>query len=198
MTVSSDHYAHFFSGQSNCQKFDLDHWGRGSLTYSAFKNKTGKSYNNDVRWRVTHTHTALFCGYWRQLWMSLTLDKPTVNTGCMCWVAKKSCDGCLQAKEMAPGTEIDGRKIRVDYSITERAHTPTPGVYLGRPSGWFWLFLWENLQLHLRTIRAVHIIVLSIPLWENISWHQDVYVKFIDAVQAVGLWVRYFGIYLIC
>jgi len=37
---------------------------------------------------------------------------------------------------MAPGTEIDGRKIRVDYSITQRAHTPTPGVYLGRPSEW--------------------------------------------------------------
>ena len=45
--------------------------------------------------------------------------------------------GCLQAKEMAAGTEIDGRKIRVDYSITQRAHTPTPGVYLGRPFRWF-------------------------------------------------------------
>ena len=42
----------------------------------------------------------------------------------------------LQAKEMAPGTEIDGRKIRVDYSITERAHTPTPGIYLGKTTGY--------------------------------------------------------------
>ena len=40
----------------------------------------------------------------------------------------------IQAKERAPGTEIDGHKIRIDYSITERAHTPTPGVYLGRPT----------------------------------------------------------------
>jgi len=39
----------------------------------------------------------------------------------------------VQAKEAAPGSEIDGRPIRVDYSITKRAHTPTPGVYLGRP-----------------------------------------------------------------
>ncbi|CAG0885074.1 unnamed protein product [Darwinula stevensoni] len=31
--------------------------------------------------------------------------------------------------------DIDGRKIRVDYSITARAHTPTPGVYMGRPTG---------------------------------------------------------------
>jgi len=37
---------------------------------------------------------------------------------------------------MAPGSEIDGRKIRVDYSITERAHTPTPGIYLGKTTGY--------------------------------------------------------------
>ena len=40
----------------------------------------------------------------------------------------------LQAKHEAPGQEIDGRKIRVDFSITKRAHTPTPGVYLGHPT----------------------------------------------------------------
>ena len=31
------------------------------------------------------------------------------------------------AKESCNGIEIDGRRIRVDYSITQRAHTPTPG-----------------------------------------------------------------------
>lgn len=30
--------------------------------------------------------------------------------------------------------EIDGRRIRVDYSITQRAHTPTPGIYMGKPT----------------------------------------------------------------
>ena len=40
----------------------------------------------------------------------------------------------LQAKEHCNGMEIDGRKIRVDYSITKRAHTPTPGVYMGKPT----------------------------------------------------------------
>lgn len=30
--------------------------------------------------------------------------------------------------------EIDQRIIRVDYSITTRPHTPTPGVYKGRTS----------------------------------------------------------------
>lgn len=38
------------------------------------------------------------------------------------------------AKDRCNGLEIDGRKIRVDYSITQRAHTPTPGIYMGKPS----------------------------------------------------------------
>jgi len=38
------------------------------------------------------------------------------------------------AKDACSGMEVDGRRIRVDYSITQRAHTPTPGVYMGRPS----------------------------------------------------------------
>ena len=40
----------------------------------------------------------------------------------------------MQAKERCNGLELDGRKIRVDYSITKRAHTPTPGVYMGKPT----------------------------------------------------------------
>jgi transformer-2 protein len=38
------------------------------------------------------------------------------------------------AMERANGTELDGRRIRVDYFITKRAHTPTPGIYMGRPT----------------------------------------------------------------
>ena len=29
------------------------------------------------------------------------------------------------------GIDIDDRKIRVDYSVTHRPHTPTPGEYMG-------------------------------------------------------------------
>lgn len=42
--------------------------------------------------------------------------------------------GIFQAKDRCNGIEVDGRRIRVDYSITERAHTPTPGIYLGKPT----------------------------------------------------------------
>lgn len=38
----------------------------------------------------------------------------------------------LQAKERSAGVEIDGHRIRVDYSITKRPHTPTPGIYMGK------------------------------------------------------------------
>ena len=28
---------------------------------------------------------------------------------------------------------IDGGTVRVDYSLTKKAHEPTPGVYMGQP-----------------------------------------------------------------
>ena len=42
-------------------------------------------------------------------------------------------DDAADAKERVNGMELDGRRIRVDFSITQRPHTPTPGVYVGRP-----------------------------------------------------------------
>lgn len=42
--------------------------------------------------------------------------------------------GAEECKERLNGSELDGRRIRVDYSITQRPHTPTPGVYMGRPT----------------------------------------------------------------
>ena len=39
-----------------------------------------------------------------------------------------------EAKDVMNDQEIDGRRIRVDFSITKRPHTPTPGVYMGRPT----------------------------------------------------------------
>lgn len=49
-----------------------------------------------------------------------------------CFVYFHSKDDATVAKEQCSGMEINGRRIRVDYSITERAHSPTPGVYLGK------------------------------------------------------------------
>jgi len=39
-----------------------------------------------------------------------------------------------EARKETNGTEIDGRRVRVDYSVTKRPHTPTPGQYMGESS----------------------------------------------------------------
>jgi len=36
-----------------------------------------------------------------------------------------------EAKKETHGMDIDGQKIRVDFSLTEKAHAPTPGIYMG-------------------------------------------------------------------
>ncbi|OON19374.1 hypothetical protein X801_04762 [Opisthorchis viverrini] len=38
------------------------------------------------------------------------------------------------AKSEAHGMEVDGRPIRCDFSVTDRPHSPTPGIYMGRPT----------------------------------------------------------------
>lgn len=51
-----------------------------------------------------------------------------------CFIYFENLSDARVAKDACSGMEVDDRRIRVDYSITQRAHTPTPGVYMGRPS----------------------------------------------------------------
>ncbi|KYN14173.1 Transformer-2 sex-determining protein [Trachymyrmex cornetzi] len=51
-----------------------------------------------------------------------------------CFVYFDTSEDAKVAKEQCTGMEIDGRRIRVDFSITQRAHTPTPGIYMGKPT----------------------------------------------------------------
>jgi len=46
----------------------------------------------------------------------------------------ETLDDSCEARKALNGIELDGRQIRVDFSITKRAHTPTPGMYMGRPT----------------------------------------------------------------
>lgn len=41
-------------------------------------------------------------------------------------------EDAVAAREKCNGAELEGREIRVDFSITKRAHSPTPGHYMGR------------------------------------------------------------------
>lgn len=39
------------------------------------------------------------------------------------------------AREKLNGIDLDGRTIRIDYSLTKKAHSPTPGNYQGGMNG---------------------------------------------------------------
>lgn len=66
--------------------------------------------------------------------VTVVLDGKTGRSRGFAFVYFEHVEDAKAAKEAMCDQEIDGRRIRVDYSITKRAHTPTPGVYMGRPT----------------------------------------------------------------
>ncbi|VDO03240.1 unnamed protein product [Rodentolepis nana] len=66
--------------------------------------------------------------------VTIVYDSVTGNSRGFGFVYMKHLADAKEAKHDAHGMEIDGRPIRVDYSVTQRPHSPTPGVYMGRPS----------------------------------------------------------------
>jgi len=64
----------------------------------------------------------------------IVYDHATGRSRGFAFVYFKEVDSAVEAKERLNGQELDGRRIRVDFSITQRPHTPTPGVYMGRPT----------------------------------------------------------------
>ncbi|KAM3723323.1 Transformer-2 protein [Dirofilaria immitis] len=63
--------------------------------------------------------------------VQLVFDHPTGRSRGFGFVYFKRIEDAIEAKDRIAGTEIDGHKIRIDYSITKRPHTPTPGIYMG-------------------------------------------------------------------
>ncbi|EFN80772.1 Splicing factor, arginine/serine-rich 10 [Harpegnathos saltator] len=66
--------------------------------------------------------------------VQVVIDAKTGRSRGFCFVYFGSSEDAKVAKEQCTGMEIDGRRIRVDFSITQRAHTPTPGIYMGKPT----------------------------------------------------------------
>ncbi|XP_071527192.1 transformer-2 protein homolog beta-like isoform X9 [Panulirus ornatus] len=66
--------------------------------------------------------------------VQVVLDSKTGKSRGFAFVYFESLKDATEAKNECSGMEIDGRRIRVDYSITKRPHTPTPGIYMGRPT----------------------------------------------------------------
>jgi len=66
--------------------------------------------------------------------VQVVLDGHTGRSRGFAFIYFENMEDAKEAKEALNGTEMDSRKIRVDFSITKRAHTPTPGMYMGRPT----------------------------------------------------------------
>jgi len=65
----------------------------------------------------------------------VVLDGHSGRSRGFAFVYYENIEDSTEARNEMNGIELDGRKIRVDYSITKRPHTPTPGMYMGRPTG---------------------------------------------------------------
>jgi len=66
--------------------------------------------------------------------VQVVVDAKTGRSRGFAFIYFSNLKDATAAKEECAGMDIDHRKIRVDYSITERPHTPTPGIYMGRPT----------------------------------------------------------------
>lgn len=66
--------------------------------------------------------------------IQVVIDAQTGRSRGFCFIYYEDMSDAKAAKDACSGMEIDDRRIRVDYSITKRPHTPTPGVYMGRPT----------------------------------------------------------------
>ncbi|XP_057211500.1 transformer-2 protein homolog alpha isoform X1 [Triplophysa rosa] len=76
----------------------------------------------------------VFSRYGALAGVNVVYDQRTGRSRGFAFVYYERIDDAKEAMERANGMELDGRRIRVDYSITKRAHTPTPGIYMGRPT----------------------------------------------------------------
>lgn len=65
--------------------------------------------------------------------VKLIYDYPDRRSKGYGFIYFKEVSEAVEAKEKGTGVEMDGHKIRVDFSHTKRAHSPTPGVYMGTP-----------------------------------------------------------------
>ncbi|XP_055372887.1 transformer-2 sex-determining protein isoform X1 [Condylostylus longicornis] len=64
--------------------------------------------------------------------IQMVIDAQTGRSRGFCFVYFDDVADARVAKDKCCGLEVDGRNIRVDYSITQRPHTPTPGRYMGK------------------------------------------------------------------
>jgi len=59
-------------------------------------------------------------------------DRRTNQSKRFAFIRMKSVEDAKKAKEGLAGQSLDGKSIRIDFSRTDKAHSPTPGRYMGK------------------------------------------------------------------
>jgi len=65
----------------------------------------------------------------------LVLDRRSQKSKGYGFVYFATLDEAIKAKEQGHGMMLDGCAVRTDFSYTDKAHSPTPGRYMGRVTG---------------------------------------------------------------
>jgi transformer-2 protein len=73
---------------------------------------------------------SLFTGTIRDI--KIIYDAKTQSSRNFGFVYFKHMTDASDAKHACNGILFHSKNIRVDYSLTKRAHSPTPGIYMGR------------------------------------------------------------------
>lgn len=66
--------------------------------------------------------------------IQVILDRQSGRSRGFAFLYFEAVDDARAAKNAMSDAEIDGKRIRVDYSVTKGPHKPTPGIYMGRPT----------------------------------------------------------------
>ncbi|CAF3702093.1 unnamed protein product [Adineta steineri] len=73
----------------------------------------------------------LFNKYARVKNVQIVIDRKTQKSRGFGFIYFDDVQNATRAKEALSDLELDGRRVRIDYSTTNGAHDPTPGIYMG-------------------------------------------------------------------
>ncbi|UJR31133.1 hypothetical protein I4U23_018640 [Adineta vaga] len=75
----------------------------------------------------------IFSKYGRISNVHIVYDRGTGRSRGFGFIYYEKVEDAKEAKKETHGMDIDGQKVRVDFSISEKPHDRTPGIYMGAP-----------------------------------------------------------------
>ncbi|CAF1290880.1 unnamed protein product [Adineta ricciae] len=75
----------------------------------------------------------IFSKYGRISNVHIVYDRGTGRSRGFGFIYYERIEDAKEAKKETHGMDIDGQKVRVDFSVTDKPHDRTPGIYMGAP-----------------------------------------------------------------